>query len=441
MIAERDAARNASASQAGGVATTGPAEPRPTHRWRGVVGIALLAAAVGLLSTRPSVLLLAGLGTVFAAYPWIAPVPEPTVTVDRRVSESRPIPGDPVEVTVTVRNDGDGTLYDLRVVDGVPPGLAVVEGSPRAGCLLRPGETTTFSYALEPTVGCHRFGPVTVIARDLSGSREITMTATIEMDIRCHKPARRPALRADALRHLGQLTGDSGGSGLEFYALREYLPGDPARHIAWAQYARTGEPATVDFLREQRTRVMLVIDAREAAYRSRPGHAHAVQLSVEAADLISTTLQDAKNPVGVGTIGRRVSWLAPRLGSKHRVDLRRVLTTDPALAPTPPETETDIDSQFRQLCIRLQDASQVLFLSPLVDDAAVAFVCKLDSIGVPVSVVSPDVTDRETAGQRLAGIERRNRLKRIRTDGIPVLDWDPRQSLPKTLARKRRVVV
>lgn len=421
-------------------ATTASADPKPTHRWRGIVGVALLSGVAGVVASRPDLLLLAGVGMVFAAYPWITPLPEPALTVDRRVSESRPRPDSTVEVTVTLRNDGDRTLHDLRVIDGVPPGLGVVEGSPRRGCVLRPGETDTFSYSVETAVGCHRFEPATVIVRDLSGSRELETTAPVEMDIRCLKSMEPPALRQDALQYLGRLSSRRGGTGLEFHTLREYLPGDPARRISWAQYARTGEPATVDFMREQRTSVVLVVDARCAAYRGRPGEAHAVQVSIDAADAVASTLLDAGNPVGIGTVGRQMSWLAPGTGSNHRIDIRRLLTTDPALAPTPAESETPVDNQFRQLCTRLNGDCQVLVLSPLLDDDIVSFVCKLDSVGVPVSVLSPDVTSAATPGQRIAGIERVNRIKRVRSDRIPVFDWDAATSLPKALARKRRVV-
>lgn len=412
---------------------------RDTHRWRGVVAVAIVAGVVGVVSNRPDVLLLGALGTVFAAYPWMFSAPEPSVTVDRRVDESTPLPGSTVEVTVTVRNDGDRPLYDLRIVDGVPPGLGVVAGTPRLGTALRPGDSDAFSYSVEATVGCHRFDPTTVIARDPSGARAVETTGAPDTEIRCRPSTSAPPLRPEALRHFGQFVSGTSGSGLEFHSLREYVPGDPARRISWSHLARTGSPATVDFLREQRTTVTLVVDAREPSYRGRADGPHAVQTSVEAADAIASPLLRTGNPVGIGTVGRCVSWLPPSTGKRHRIDVRRILTTDPALAPTPCETECDVEAQFNELRSLLPGTAQVLLLSPLLDDRIATFVEKLHSVGVPVSVLSPDVTADATAGQRLATVERQNRIRRIRRGGVPVLDWDTDESLAKTLVKRRGV--
>lgn len=415
-------------------AQTAPTEATPTRRWRGIVAVALSAAAVGVLTDRPDVLLLAGLGTVYAAYPLLSGAPEPTLSVRRRLSASRPRPGERVEVTLTVRNDGDRTLMDVRVVDGVPPGLSVVEGSPRLGCLLRPGASASVTYTVDTTVGCHRFEPTTVLLRNCSGSQEVATTAAVESRIRCGLAEASPPLSGAALTHLGPRASPDGGSGIEFRSLREYLPGDPARHIAWAQYARTGEPATVEFVRERRTEVVLLLDARPAAYRGRPGQPHAVQRAVAAADAVAATLLSADTPVGLATLGRHVLWVPPGRGRRQRAALQRALTTDGALSPTPPESVPPLDEQWADLRARLGPDCQVVVCSPLLDDAIVRTVRRLAAVGVPVSVLSPDVTARDRPGERVAALERRTRVRELRGQGVTVLDWDTDEAFASALA-------
>ncbi len=49
----------------------------------------------------------------------------------RSVSDAQPTPGEPVAVELTLTNTGSSSLTDVRVIDGVPEELPVVEGSPR----------------------------------------------------------------------------------------------------------------------------------------------------------------------------------------------------------------------------------------------------------------------------------------------------------------------
>lgn len=103
---------------------------RETRRWHGIVAVSLFAGAISLLSQRSSVLLLAAIGIGYAAYPRIASTP-PTAQlgVERTIEPKVPGVDETVDVTVTVTNEGDRWLPDLRIVDGVPPLLSVVDGT------------------------------------------------------------------------------------------------------------------------------------------------------------------------------------------------------------------------------------------------------------------------------------------------------------------------
>lgn len=411
---------------------------RETRRWRGVVAVALVAGAAGLLLRRPGLLLLSVLGVTFAAYPRLTGTPEVSLSLDRRLSDPSPAPGDAVEVTVTVENRGDDALADLRLVDGVPPALPVSSGSPRRGAALRPGGSATFSYAVEARFGRHAFQPATALARDLAGAREVETTVADRTEIDCAAGLDELPVRRRTADAAGGVVADRGGSGLEFHRTREYRRGDPMRRVDWSRLARLGELGTVEYRVERAATVVVLVDARAAAYRGPPGQPHAVARSVSAAGELVRALLADRNRVGVSAFGRSAPWLPPGTGRDHGVRARRLLATHEAFAVRPPETEPGLDAQAGELRPRLPADAQLLVLSPLADDAVADAVRRLDARGHPASVVSPDPTGDDTAGRRLAATERANRASELRRAGVPVVDWGTGEPLAGALAAEWR---
>ncbi len=90
--------------------------------------------------------------------------------------------------------------------------------------------------------------------------------------------------------------------------------------------------------------------------------------------------------------------------------------------------------------MRLPDAAQVVLLSPLCDDAIVETARRLDAYGHRVGVISLDVTGDESVGQRLADVERENRLSALRRSGLPVVEWEPQTPLAAALMNQPREV-
>jgi uncharacterized repeat protein (TIGR01451 family) len=423
---------------------------RQTKRWMGVSAFALLAGAVGILVREPGLLLVAVIGIALTAYAAFgrAGTPSPVdLVLERTVSEERPAPGDDVEVTVTVRNAGDTTLSDLRMLDGVPPALTVVDGTVRRGMGLRPGEEHTFSYTLAAEYGTHTFQPALVIARDVTGERERVrrIEADEETPLSCHPPSGTERaddleLRTQTTPHVGRITTDIGGSGVEFHATREYQPGDPLSLIDWNRLARTGQLATLEFREERAAAVMLAIDARTEAYlASSVAERSAVARSVEAADAAFEALLDQDNRVGLTALSPEPCWLAPGGGSAHRARGRQLLMDHPALSKSPPEGVFLGSIQVAHLRRRLPSDAQVVLFSPLCDEYSVEVAKTLDAGSHRVTVISPDPTTETTVGRQLARIERLARIAALRRVGIPVHDWAAGDALALTLAQAERV--
>jgi uncharacterized repeat protein (TIGR01451 family) len=420
------------------------AEARETGHWQGVGAVALAGVGAGLVVGRPAVLLAGVVGVGFAAYArsaLLAPGGPGAVAVSRAVETDRPDPGDAVEVTVTVENTGDRRLADLRVIDGVPPALSVVEGSPRLGTTLGPGESAEVRYAVEARRGVHEFDPALVLTRDLAGSVEterlVADGTTLTCVPRLRATAEPLALRGGLTQYAGRVETDTGGAGLEFHATREYRPGDPMGRIDWNRRARTGELTTVEFRTERAATVVLVVDAREAAYLAPDGGAdHAVDRAVDAAGRLYAGLAGGGNRVGIAAVPAG-AWLEPGSGTDHERRARELLATDPTFDPVAPPRTGNATGRLgrRELRRRLPDGAQVVLCTPLTDDVGGGLARRFEAYGHPVTVCSPDPTAARTPSQRLARVARRLRLSDLRSAGIPVVDWGAGESLDAALAR------
>ncbi|KTG26384.1 DUF58 domain-containing protein [Haloferax profundi] len=409
-----------------------------TERWSGLEGLVLVAAAAGVLTREPAPLLLAGLGVVLLGYVRIAAVPEVTLEIERELSDSTPDPDEEVEVTLSVTNESARTLFDLRIVDGVPPALAVVDGPARLGTALRPGATATTTYTVTAIRGEHTWDETVVVARDPSGAVERRETVLTETTMRCEPELAATAdlpLRGLTSKYAGRVETDVPGSGLEFASIREYRHGDPIRRIDWNRRARTGELATVQFREERAATVVLVVDTRSEAHVAPDADAEtAVERSVDAASIAFSALLDSGDRVGVAAFGPNECWLDPSSGVDHRARARRLFATHPAFAPTPPDEAFFPSIAVRRLRRRLSSDAQVIFCTPLTDDYAVSVARRLEAYGHAVTVVSPDPTATGTVGARLARLERDLRLRDLRRAGIRVVDWGA-EPLAVALAR------
>lgn len=417
---------------------------RDTGRWRGITAVAFLAGAVGILTNRPAAFLVAVVGVAYAAYAEGSAHSSPSVAVERTVEADDPEPGDEVEVTVEVENEGDLLLPDLRIVDGVPAAVEVVDGSgsPRLATALRPGKRARFSYAVEARRGTHEFDPATVVARDASGARETETTVAADGTLACvprltDLGAEFP-LRGQTVQYAGRVTTDSGGSGVEFHATRAYRTGDPLSRVDWSRLAKTGDLTTVEFREEQAATVVLVVDSRTEAYVADPDGTSAVEYGVGAAGAVAAALLDSGDRVGVASLGPQWSWQGPGLGRVHRRRLRRSLALDRGFDPAPSTERFLPGLALRRLRKHLPADAQVVLFSPATDDYVGVAARRLEAFGHAVTLVSPDVTGADTPGNRLANLERDRRLREVRSADVRVVDWPVDRPLAAAVADARR---
>lgn len=414
-------------------------------RWRGFEAVTLFTLALGAVRTSASLLLMGGVGVAligYAAYGRVGTAPEVDLTVERTLEPDSPDPGEAVTVTVRVRNEGERTLPDLRIFDGVPPGLAVTDGGARHISTLRPDQETELTYTVEAEYGVHPFDPAFAIVGDLTGERWRTLEANDGTRLECHlpkHPSGETLIRRHVSKYAGQVTSDRGGSGVQFHETREYQRGDPISLIDWKSLARTGELTALEFSEERVVEVMVVVDVRpESNLAPAPAARSAVARSAEAAERLVAALTAENNRVGVVVSGSEDMTLGLGSGSDHELEARRLLAEYPVGLR---ETATDSTNAPDVSLIRhhLSGRTQVVLLSPLCDAYPVSLARHLEAAGAPVMVLSPNPTTTATPGETLASIERLVRLDTLHRAGIPVHEWHLEESLPTAIERGKQM--
>lgn len=409
---------------------------RDTNRWRGVVAVAFISAGIGIILSRPGLLLASIVGLAYSTYASTTTAPSISLSINRAVSTDSPEPGEEVKVSLEITNTGS-TLNDLRIIDGVPPRLRVTDKSPRLGTALRTGKTAEFSYQITAKRGEHEFTPITVLARDQSGAIEIETTYEEPTKITCI-PSLTPIpisfpLRAKTIHYAGPVESKSAGAGVEFHATRDYRPGDPIGRIDWNRLAQTGDLTTIEYIERHRATVILLIDSRRSAYVG--GENHAVDRCVEAAYSVFATLTQDGHRVGLSALNPIPFWLPPNTGDMHESTVRQELATNPAFSPQPTNEQIVATLQINELLKQIPSNAQIIFFSPMTDDNVQIATARLDTSGHRVTVVSPNVTKPNTPGQRLARVERDLRLIALHQRGIPVINWEPDENLTDVILR------
>ncbi|USZ72860.1 DUF58 domain-containing protein [Natronosalvus halobius] len=439
--------------------TTGTvADERPisSDRWMVALGIALVAIGVGVIARDAAVFLSSVVALTYAAYGYATTPPSPQLAVERRLDPSDPVPGESVSVTVTVSNHGTDAEPDIRVADQPPTNL-VLDGASRTVGSLAPGESLAFEYAVHPRRGTHVFGDVVVESRNVSGSERLRTRYAFDSGgevedqdrdqddcnganrLTWNDALERLPLAGQTIQHPGRVETDVGGEGLEFHSLRPFQPSDPMRRVDWKRLARTGELTTIEFREERAASVVVVVDARDASAVVRnPGELDGRSLSIRAAEWVATTLLAENNRVGVALYGGRGDYLLPRTGRDQLARVRRLLDGEWCGSFGRPSWLAHGDRAVDRFCRHLADEKQLVFVTPLLDDAPVASARRFRAYGHEVTVVCPGVADRPDLAGTLERDALERRLSTLRSHGVRVVEWRPDESLHVAVDRSKR---
>jgi uncharacterized protein (DUF58 family) len=356
--------------------------------------------------------------------------PRPQLQVSRSLSANRAFEGNGVIVSLSVTNEGKG-LEDVLMADVVPPGLELVDGEPEVLTSLAAGETLELAYTVKGRRGLFLFRDVQVTASDYLSliRRPVTLASAPAQLLVMPEVAR---LRRVAIRPLrtrataGPVPARQGGSGVEFFGVREYQPSDPLRWINWRASARHPRALfTNEFERERIADVGLILDARRRSDVASNGKSLFESAIRATASLADAFLNDG-NRVGLLVYGGFLSWTFPGYGRVQRVQILDAL----ARAET---GESMVFDSLDYLPTRLFPAkSQIVLISSLCPDDW-GYLVRLRARGYQLLVISPDPVTFEAGktrsdqawelAARIARLERMLLLRRLRQAGIQVVDW------------------
>jgi uncharacterized protein (DUF58 family) len=362
----------------------------------------------------------------------------------RHLSVERASPNQDVDVTVTVINHGS-SLQELLLDDLIPVGLTVRSAQSRHLVRLASGHSYTFTYAVAGPRGSYAFEGLEVQVNDPLAVTRSKVRVEAKGRLFVLPPltrVRNIVIRPRRTRvYAGTIPARAGGTGTEFFGVREYQPGDPPHSINWRVSARYGETLYANEYQQERVaEVGIVLDGRVKANEFGDGRS-IFEYSVQAAASIADALLAQGNRVGLLLYASYLGWTFPGYGKLQRERILHAL----ANAKT---GESQIFSHIEYIPTQLfPPESQIVFVSPLLEDDLHPLI-RLRAQGYDVLVVSPNPvrfelsylpasnTHVDLAG-RVLHMERLVLLQKLQRANIHVIDWDVKE--PFDLVVKRRL--
>lgn len=349
------------------------------------------------------------------------------LSVLREISPDYAPQGVPITVKLTLTNQGEA-LDEVAIRDILPEGVRHLDGQMARITCLEPGDAVELTYTVDAHRGFYDTYEVQVYVRDFMGFFEQPVLYRTSPRLVVHP--RYPKLSRIKIRppqtrgFAGPITARQGGTGIDFWSVREYQSGDSQRQINWRLTARsTNELYTNIFEQERVADVGLILDARLRVYGAATTHS-LFESAVHATAAFAEHFLSDGNRVSLLIYGSEMRRVFPGYGRVHQ---NRILT---ALSKANPGVNYALAS-LAYLPTRLFPArSQIVIVSPLVPED-IPFIVRLRARGYAVMVISPDpisyeagiYQDSGTPAYRLAFAEREFMLRQIRRSAVQVVNW------------------
>ena len=389
-----------------------------------IAGLATLRGAVLVLAVPVVLYLLAGL--------WRAP-DSIELEIHHSLSRERTAPDVPVRVTLTVSNHGSA-LEEVFLEDSLPPGLHIRAGSNHHLLSLPTGGSFSWSYDVSGPRGFYAFLEVRAEASDRLGLIRRKKKLLLATQLLVLPPVMRIQRVAIRPRHTnvysGTIPARLGGSGVEFFGVREYVRGDPPGWINWNISARhPGNLYSNEFEQERVADVGIVLDSRLLTNTLREGHS-LFEYSIQAVAALANAFLVQGNRVGLLLYGHFLHWTFPGYGKLQRERILQTLAHAEA-------AESLVFSDLGHIPTQLFPThSQIVLVSPLIP-TDFDVLLQLRARGYQVMVISPDPVRFELAylpkshqvalAGRIIRMERIMLMNKLRHAGLQVMDWDVAQ--------------
>jgi uncharacterized protein (DUF58 family) len=359
--------------------------------------------------------------------------------VQRATEKVRIREGETTRVRLRVKNLGPRPVAMLQVRDGVHPELRGKNTRSVFSSSLRAGETRDFYYEVSANAfGVHTLGPIHLRVQDSTGlfesEAELGSYSELVVFPETTEKLGHLAIRPRRTRSWpGEIVSRRAGTGMDYYNIRRYTPGDPVKRINWRASARhaqgSGGLLVNEYMAEVGAEVLIVVDAGRVTTGGPDRHPLVVH-SVRAAISIAERLLHDRNRVGLLTAGENPRRITAGYGRRQfdRIALS-LLQLEPG--------ESDIQLWVeRSVHMFFPNISQIIFVSPLMDASSRTAAAELTRNGErDVIVVSPSPVGlaRPRSGGpnarewkialKLAQVERTIDMDLLRAANAFVVDW------------------
>ncbi len=383
----------------------------------------------GLATRKGQILVLALPLILYWAFGLVRKPQKPHLHLVRELSNHQVFPGDPIEVTLHITNQGR-TLELVGLSDQLSDKVTLIDGQSNLLTRLPQGKQTTLQYTFSGERGTYYFPGVRVVTQDYFGlfrqeeiipaPGQVLVTPDV---IKLPKVDLRPR---QTRVYSGLIPTRQGGAGVEFFGLREYQPGDPLRWINSRATARYDQRVFVnEFQQERMADIGLILDARQQG-NVITSEGSLFEYGIRATAALAATFLNTNNRVGLLIYGNSLDWTYPGYGKIQR---QRILE---ALAKAQP-SRNEVFATLDHLPSRLfPPRSQLIFISPLLYEDT-EHLTHLRAREYQLLVISPNPVDFEKQSlddseeirlaTRVAQLERNLLLKQLQQSHIQVMDW------------------
>ncbi len=182
----------------------------------------------------------------------------------KRIVSKPLISGREAVISVVFKNESSVPLEFLEVKIPYPKVFKLVSGEPVTLISIPPRSEVSVSIKVVPRVGTHVLDELRVVLRDFLGLHRYEASLLSKEVIRVYpKVVPVKALAITYASRAGELSrARRKGRGVEFYGVREYVPGDEYRRIEWKASARFGlrRLFVKEFEHEVSLNIFIIID-------------------------------------------------------------------------------------------------------------------------------------------------------------------------------------
>ena len=341
-----------------------------------------------------------------------------------------------IVIGVSVQNTALETVH-LAIHEAAQAGMKITDGELSQYATLKPGESTELNYSFTAIRGDYSWKSLRIMVSDPLSliESEMILPANATIQVRPQvKKFKAISLRPQNTVHSpGSIPARLGGSGTDFYGIREYHSGDPLRTLDWRLTARHPRKLfTKEFEQEEIAEIGLILDARQRT-DLRIGNESLFEHSIGATASLAEMFLHQGHRVSLHVFGGTMLNAFPGYG---KTQLHRIMS---CLSKAKIEAESRALGSLDFIPIRMfPNHALIIVISSLTStDRSLfqrlraygyqAFLISPDPIDFASSTLSHDATNQRAI--RATRIERRLQLNEIAQLHIPVIDWQVRQPL------------